>query len=134
MAVAFFDPAQAVGRATIVVEVVGRDKVPVANGEFGEEAVVLGKLRREFEELGPQEFGGAEYKDINRFGEGERVDRRHRSTDNDQGISGTAVAPPPWDSCGVEGADEVDGIEFEAAAPSKKVERSERGVVFEGAS
>jgi hypothetical protein len=132
--VAFFDPAKTVGGPTVAFEVMGRNEIAVPNGEFSEQPIVFWRVLSELKKLGPEKFGRAENKDIDCLSEGKGVDRCDRSTDDDQRIAGTAIAATAGYPRRIEGAEEVDGVEFKAAAPCQEVQRSEWDVSLDGAT
>jgi hypothetical protein len=111
---------------------VARDKETVPAGEFGEQVITVGLLPGEFEELRPQKLCRTEHKNIDGGAQGQWIDGRHRPADDHQGIPGRTIPSAAGDSCGIEGVDQIDCVEFERTRPSEEIEGRERSVILEG--
>ncbi len=117
--------------SSLAVEMVARDEVPVAAGEFGQQAITVRFFSGKLEQLRPQELGRTEDEDIDGAAQGQWVDRGDGASEDDEGSRGERSRRAAGDAGGVEGVDQVDGVEFEGTTPCQEVEGREGSVILE---
>jgi hypothetical protein len=126
LGVAFLDPPPASVRATVRVEVVGRNEVTVTRRKNLEESSAIRGFSNELEKGRPQQFGGSDHKDVYRGRQRKRVDRGDCPSHHQQWVAMISFLAAAGYAGGVEGAKEVGGIQLKRTAPRQNVEAGQR--------